>query len=261
MPSLRAGEPARLSLRRLTTLPKNATTFQTTKETLDDNHNGKISKHEFLDLDENKDGRVSHHEASDVNNDGKVTHKEKQMLDSNDDGKVNRHEILKATNADLNADGKVTKSELHHVERMPPPPPSSQLHAAPAPVRALPRTSWPFLGMFNSFEEAVDETVLVLVCAVSLHQAVRWLHRRLTGAHKKKYKAVKVADAYGPDPGVELAEQSMDAVPEPPEPAGAAMTGGSPAGAVHAGERGAGFSQTAAEAESLFADDSKPQVI
>ena len=51
------------SLCRLTTLPKNATTFPTTKQTLDDNHNGKVSKHEFLDLDENKDGRVSHHDA------------------------------------------------------------------------------------------------------------------------------------------------------------------------------------------------------
>lgn len=256
-----ASEPTRPTLRELATPTADATTFETTKQFLDDNKDGKVSKSEFMELDENKDGRVSHHEASDLNADGKVTHKEKQMLDSNDDGKVNRHEILHAPEADLNSDGKVTKSELHRVETimLPPPPPS--LHGV-APPRPPPRTAWPFLGLFNNLEEAVDETVLVLLCAVTLHQAIRWLQRRVGLGGGKKYSPVaRVADGYGPDPGLEM----MDAVPEPPEPpqepADAEAIASSSAAAAGGSSSSAGFAQTAAEADELFGSPDRQQTV
>ena len=106
---------ARPALRELTAAAPGATQFATTKGKLDDDHNDRVSRSEFSSLDANKDGRVSHHEASDLNDDGRVTHKEKAMLDSNDDGKVDRHEILRAPNADLDSDGKVSSQHPSHL--------------------------------------------------------------------------------------------------------------------------------------------------
>ena len=230
----------------------NATKFQSTLTVLDDNKNGKVSKTEFLDLDQNRDGRVSHHEAVDVNDDGKVTHKEKNLLDANDDGKVNRHEVLQAPKVDSNGDGKVTKHEItkaeHHHHSPPPPPQLGRGVRAPPPPRPPPRTTWPFAGHWNSAEECVDEVVLVILCAITLQRALAWLHRRLTGRGKQYKKVARVADAYGPDPGLELAEQSLDPVADDGVDHHAAA-------AAAAAAAGGSFSQTAAAADELFAED------
>ena len=82
-------------------------------------------------------------------------------------------------------------------------------------------------------------------------QAVRWLHKRITVG--KKYKSVKVADAYGPDPGLELAEQALDPVPE----GGAAKEGGAPPPVAAGVASAADWAQTAAEAEAMFAEPAK----
>jgi len=204
----------------LSSLQMQNTTLKTTRTSLDVNKDGKISKSEFSQLDENKDGRVTHHEAADINDDGKVTHKEKNLLDANDDGKVDRHEILKAPQVDLDANGKATKKELNRVIHLMPPPPPLRT-PPPPPPRLPPRTSWPVANRWNSVSEGIDEMVLVVVCLASLIQAVRWLARRVSIARgwKKSYQPVaRVADAYGPDPGLELAERACDAVCEPQQP-------------------------------------------
>ena len=179
----------------------------TIKSTLDANQNGKVSKTEYAVLDQNKDGKVTKHEAEDLDKDGKSEKLEKDLIDRNDDGKVKRKEVLQTPVADRNNDGKVTAKEIKAVLNLPPPPPLPHASAPPLP-RPPPRSSWKH-GYWDHYEDALDEFVMILVFIVSLQALVRGLHRKLTG--RGKYKTVtKIADAYGPDPGLELANASDD---------------------------------------------------
>ena len=115
--------------------------------------------------------------------------------------------------------------------------------------------------MWNSAGECVDEIVLVIVCAVSLYQAVRWVQARLFGG-KKYQKVARMSDAYGPDPGLELAEQAIDPAVEDTADATAASAAAAAGGALPGSPprtTGGGFSATAAEADELFAEDDEGQ--
>ena len=179
----------------------------TIKSTLDANQNGKVSKTEYAALDQNRDGKVTKHEAEDLDKDGKPEKLEKDLVDRNDDGKVKRKEVLQTPVADRNNDGKVTVKEIKAVLNLPPPPPLPRVSAPPLP-RPPPRSSWKH-GYWDHWEDAIDEFVMIFVFIVSLQALFRGLHRKFTG--RGKYKTVKrIADAYGPDPGLELANVPDD---------------------------------------------------
>ena len=110
---------------------------------------------------------------------------------------------------------------------------SSGAVASPSAPRP-PRTSWR-LGLWDTYEDCFTELVLVFVCAVTLHRAVQWLYHRLTMPKRGRqtYKKVKGPgaglDAYGPDPGVELAmsvEEEEAAAQLPPHAAEAFAVAG-----------------------------------
>ena len=187
----------------------------TIKDVIDVDKNGKVSKSEFAHaLDENKDGKVTKHEAVDLDRDGKVEKKEKDLMDSNNDAKITRHEVLAAPDADSNHDGKVTPKEKHAVLLFPPPPPplGAASSAQPLHTPRPKRTSWAH-GYWDAWEDMIDEFVLLAVFFVTLNAFYKGIQKKLSG--KSKYKTVaKVGqqemDSYGPDPGLELAKEADD---------------------------------------------------
>lgn len=197
----------------------------TKEEVLDKDSNGKVSKKEFAVLDSNKDGKTSHHEAADLNHDGLVEGIEKKALDADHDGKVERKEVLNAPVADKNRDGVVTRAELkyelktvQHMSPPPPPPPSPHrrwpVGSAPPPMpphpRLPPRTSWPCLGMWNSYEEANEEVALIIMFILPLMYTLQWVARRL---RKQPYRTVKVAGEEHERPRRARCVQKLNACP------------------------------------------------
>jgi hypothetical protein len=208
-----------------------ATGTATVRDAIDVDKNGKVSKSEFAaGLDENQDGKVTKHEAADLDRDGKVEKKEKDIVDSNNDGKTTRHEVLAAPEADVNHDGKVTAKEKKAVLLFPPPPPLGRggagaaasappLHALPGTSRP-PRTSWTH-GLWDTWEDAVDEFVLLAVFFITLHAFFKGVQKKLAGKGGKYKSVAKVSqqemDAYrvDDDPGLELANDAPDAQLQP----------------------------------------------
>ena len=140
----------------------------TIKDVIDVDKNGKVSKSEFAHaLDENKDGKVTKHEAVDLDRDGKVEKKEKDLMDSNNDAKITRHEVLAAPDADSNHDGKVTPKEKHAVLLSPPP----ATGAASSAAARLATTKAYVMGarVLGCMEDMIDEFVLLAVFFVTLH--------------------------------------------------------------------------------------------
>ena len=146
-------------------------------------------------LDDDNDGRVSRHEAIDLDDDGRVSRHEKDLVDRNDDGKLTRQEVLSTPDVDINRDGKITKHEVNtmakeavtghstawpvlHSQHPSPPPIQSILH--------IPRHHWKY-GWWDYPQDAVDEVVLLAVFFVSLHAAVRWIVRRLA---RQRYQPI-----------------------------------------------------------------------
>lgn len=80
----------------------------------------------------------------------------------------------------MNRDGKATRQEAlygvgaHRSSMIPPPPLPPALPSSPPP----PRTKWP-VGYWNSYEECLDELVLIAVFLVSLYQALVWCKGRV----------------------------------------------------------------------------------
>ena len=175
---------------------------------LDKDKDGKISKTEYASLDANRDGKVTRAEAADFDRDGKVEKREKERADSNKDGKVTRHEVLSTP-----AKGKPNLS----------PPPRPKGSAAPPQPPRPPRSSWGH-GLWDTWEDLIDEFVLIITCALSLVALQRGARRKLELRRNgqpggfffaPKYEGVSKKglglDAYGPDPGLELANAEDDA--------------------------------------------------
>jgi len=202
----------------------------TVRDAIDIDKNGKVSRSEFASaLDENKDGKVTKHEAADLDRDGRVEKKEKDIVDTNNDDKITRHEVLAAPEADVNRDGKVTAKEKKAVLLLPPPPPpplpaGAGAAASAPPLHALtgssrpPRTSWTH-GLWDTWEDAIDEVILLAVFFISLHAFYKGVQKKLAGKGGKYKSVAKVSqqemDAYGPDPGLELANSAPDAQLQP----------------------------------------------
>lgn len=149
-------------------------------EALDADSNGKVSRNEFSALDSNADGKVSRLEAMDLNHNGDASHHEKLALDANHDGTVTRHEILLAPDADQNNDGKVTWQELKRVQL-------PLLQPSTVPTHHI-REEWP-CGLWNSYQEAFGELVLLLIFILPACQALIWLSKRL---RRRQYATLRV---------------------------------------------------------------------
>jgi len=122
------------------------------QETFDVNVDGKAAKHKEdgkheigltkVDplerlapvVDVNHDGKLERHEVLDINGDGKVSHREHMALDANGDGNVNKHEALavRGSAATIASIGAADGSRLpDRLLRFSPPPSTPSLGSSP----------------------------------------------------------------------------------------------------------------------------------
>jgi hypothetical protein len=234
----------KVSKQEYATLDKNRDGKVTKKEAGDIDRDGKAERRERDALDTNDDGKVSRHEvldapSADVDGDGRVTQKERERVLTSPPPlrspapsaaplpqppwihACERTCHVKARRvhapADAFASSEFPCSALLHLSCRRAAEVTSSLYCtepdvcegcctnAPPPLPALPpRSSWEH-GLWDTWEDAVDEGVLLLVSISTVVQIMRWVARRLA---RRRYQAVerRAAETWGPDPGLELAK-------------------------------------------------------